>query len=104
VFEEWRWWVGAALALVLLGLAESWSVATPSAAAAQADGWLIGLLEGLFESGPLLRCLIAAAASGSLIAVPWLWLRRARASAALQEARRIERSLYAARKKWWPRS
>ena len=52
----------------------------------------------------LLRSVLAAAGSGALLAVPVLWLQRSRAQEAQRESRRIERSLFVARKKWWPRS
>ncbi len=108
--EEWRWWAGAGLSLVVLGLAESFAL--PVQASYGGDpgpggGWLLALLGRLFEGGPLLRSVLAAAASGALLAVPWLWLRRNRAEQALRESRRLERSLFFAattRKKWWPRS
>jgi hypothetical protein len=117
VFEEWRWWAGAGLALVVVGLAESFALPVQAAPTTQGPGgeWLLTALSWLFEGGPLaggsvgsvLRSVLAAAASGALLAVPWLWLQRSRAEQASRESRRIERSLFltgGARKKWWPRS
>ena len=109
IFEEWRWWAGTGLALAVLGLVESFALPVQAAGVAPAPGgeWLLAVLSRLFEGGPLLRSLLAAAASGALLAVPWLWLQRSRAEQASREQRRIERSLFfatGARKKWWPGS
>ena len=107
--KEWPWWAGAGLSLAVLGLAESFALPVQAQGAAPGPGgeWLLALLGRLFEGGPLLRSVLAAAVSGALLAVPWLWLQRTRAEQALRESQRIERSLFfvgAARKKWWPRS
>jgi hypothetical protein len=106
VFEDWRWWAGAGFGLAVLGLAESFALPAQAGGAQEGPGgeWLLAALGRFFEGGPLLRSVLAAAASGALLAVPWLWLQRSRAEQAMRESRRIERSLYAARKKWWPRS